>query len=357
MFGLLASNASYNHPLLASAAIPHRNGTRVETWIFGCSIIAHWMPAALSISPADSNFVESNVTDAISNFYLDASTISVGTAINIKSDWLHYLLPEMNITLPNGTIQRTSQLDNIFEPLFNPFRSGNETVLVFDPARDQDADISERRTNIERTQSFVQKVFGAIVTEGLARVASNSKSYVVRSSNDTAVVVANIGEEGDISDTVYDWSNGTGVRKDAFGVEKIDESIKTPQQFLNHMALLTRLDFEAERYGYGSGKVGPTMDFALAVMYAYFIVVGTYFLHVMVVPRLWRKQDAPTIVAWGDVVDLILLAWNSKPSPNPKLSQSSVNVENSNPWKIDVGIRAEATGRTQLATNGEGVES
>lgn len=345
----------------ALATIPYRNGTSIGAWVLPCTMIAHWVPASLSISPGDTDLVQSNVTDALGDVYWENS-ITTGTLIKIKSDWLDYLVTAINITLPDGTIQRIRPLGRLFEPLLSPVESANETLLVFEPGHLQPTEnIFEQHPSLKRALVYVQKISGAILTEGLARVASASHSYVVYEHNDTAVVLADIGARWHVENRTLDWSNGTAVDTgaDPLGNKLLpDEQARTPQELLEGLQTqLTRFDFEAERYGYGSGKVGPSMDFALAVVYIYLIIVGAYFLHVMVVSRLWRKQDVPTIVAWGDVADLLLLAWNSKPSPHRWLSQSSVEVANSNAWRVAVGIRAEtATGRTQLATSNDGVE-
>ncbi|KAK4031215.1 hypothetical protein C8A01DRAFT_42302 [Parachaetomium inaequale] len=335
---MMAPNASENHPLVAAATFPYRNGSSVGVLRFACTMMAHWMPATFSVSPAENDLVQSNVTDLISNavadfYHLDLSTISVGPAIRIEEDWVEkYLLPKVNVTGPQGTTELTP-LRVIFDPLLMQdsvvLEDGTE-VRVLAAAGDQGSDnSSENYMALGRARAHVQKVFTGIVTEGLARYASGAESYVVRSYNDTAVVMSNIGTE-------HETRDGT------VGVE-----------FFDRLSTLTRFKFEVEKYGYGSGKVGPTLNFALAVIYIYLIVVGSYFLYAMVVSKLWLKSDVPTVGPWNDVAELLLLAWNSKSSP--ALSRSSVAVDRSR-WPVQVGIRAEATGRAHLVTSNQGVE-
>ncbi|KAK4248146.1 hypothetical protein C7999DRAFT_31461 [Corynascus novoguineensis] len=362
MFAYSTSTDTQKSALLASAALPYRNGSELGTYIVACSIIAHWMPASLSISPSESDFVESNVTDLVSrefslkspSEYFDVADNEVRPLINMTSDWLRYLFPRMNITLPDGTIEEESQMRGIFSPLIGNFSTGNGSVLIFNPATYRDQGLLTVYNSMKRTREVVQKIYGAVVTEGLARVASRSENWLVRSSNATVVVTANIRTELDNSDVVYDWSNGT-LRIDGF--ESEDQSIKSPQEFLDHLAPMTRIDLEATRYGWGSGKVGWTMSFALAIMYAYFAIIATYFIYAALWPRLRHKELPYTIVSWGDMVDLVMLAWNSKPSESPRL-KSSVQFRKAwpRPWKIEIGIRADATGRAQLTTTETGVE-
>ncbi|KAL2139062.1 hypothetical protein VTI28DRAFT_5847 [Corynascus sepedonium] len=367
--GWTTSNASETSTLRTAAIFPYRNGTTFGTYIVPCTIIAHWMPATLSISPGESDFVTSNVTEAVLNDLsralienvFDRSIDAVGPAISMAGDWVEYLFPTVNVTLPDGTIQEESQLTGILEPLVGEFSVGNRSVLVFDPAGDQNTDDVHVSENVERTRRFMQKIYGTVVTEGLARVASRSESWLVRSSNATALVAVNIRGNADTSDTVFSWPNGTLLTSEIGSSEmtSLDRNISTPQEILDSLARTSTLfDFAVARYGYGSGKVGPTMTFALAVIYTYFIIVAAYFVHVTLWPRLRRKQAPYTIVRWHDVADLIVLAWNSRPGYVPAHNGLGVNKEKARSKSLNmrVGIRADHSGQAQLVIGEAGLE-
>lgn len=85
------------------------------------------------------------------------------------------------------------------------------------------------------------------------------------------------------------------------------------QDARDEIASWTTFNFEAERFGYGSGKPGSAVNFAIAVMYLYGVIVALYFVNVIVLTPLMRWDSVPTVVAWGDLQELILLIWNSKP--------------------------------------------
>ncbi|KAK4107692.1 hypothetical protein N656DRAFT_719508 [Canariomyces notabilis] len=210
-----------------------------------------------------------------------------------------------------------------------------------------------------RSKQYIEKILGVIVADGLARVSSTRGSFAVRSYNDTSVTMANLGAplEGDL---VYWWKNGTPYYNVSTGSWNATtdnlEFGKNPQEVLDNVAQRTRFVFEAERYGYGSGKRGGTLTFALAVMYVYFIILGAYFVYVMLLSRLWFKEPVPTIVAWDDIANLVLLAWNSKPPTNSLLSRSSVESKNGRKWMNGVGIMADDTGRAHLTTTSSGLQ-
>jgi hypothetical protein len=324
------------------------------------------MPATLSVSMGESDLVQSNVTDFISGiipeiYDLDLPAGSAGPAIKIEADWLEsYISPMINVTGPDGMMTATP-VTTMLELLLlqdQVFLNGTKVRLLAAAGDLGSGDERQIGEGVQRARLHVQKVLTGIVTEALARVASRSASYVVRSYNDTAVVATNLGAQTSPDGTIR-WAQGK------MQIEEDDQrllgpilntvgNVSTPQEFVNALGTLTHFTFEAERYGYGSGKIGPTLTFALSVIYAYIIIVLAYFLYTAVLSRLLRrKSDVTTISAWGDVAELLLLAWNSRSSP--ALSRSSVAVDKSR-LRVEVGIRAEATGRTQLVTSEEGVE-
>ncbi|KAK4122053.1 hypothetical protein N657DRAFT_673261 [Parathielavia appendiculata] len=318
-----APNSSEPYPLLlASITLPYRNGTKTGVGLFACAIMAHWMPATLSVSPKDSDIVQSNVTNFISGADdLNLLTGSAGPAIKIEEDWIDFLAPMINVSTPSGNMTRTRPVRLIFDAFL-------ADDMILEPAGNLGSDNPwQNLYGILKGQEYVQKAFTGMVTEALARVAPKSRSYMVNSYNNTIIEVTDIGTHRHQRDAVKEsatWSNGTVVeiqpRDPDFLFNKFKESIlshlgyikntsnqpefvgynglySSPQEFVDYLSNLTHLEFEVERYGYGSGKGGPTMTFALTVVITYMIVVGTYFLYVMVLSKFWFKSDIPTIRA------------------------------------------------------------
>ncbi|KAK4099135.1 hypothetical protein N658DRAFT_498731 [Parathielavia hyrcaniae] len=368
-YRLWAPNATDDwEPLLASIILPYRNGGETHAMHYLCTIIAHWMPAALSISPAENDFVNSNVSDFIAldsrMDHFDNLTDLAGPAIKIESEWLDFMMPEVNVETPSGTMKGYRPVGFIIDGLL----SEDDTLESFgDIGETQFGTYGSRR----RARSYVQKAFTGMVAEALSRVAPKSRSYMVNSYNDTTVVVTDIGNHPGAVQESATWSNGMVVdiqpRDPGFLRIKFNESIlshlghlrnvpndlevvgnfSSPQEYVDHLSTLTHLGFEVETYGYGSGNGGTATIFAITVVSAYLLIVGTYFLYVMVLCKCLLKFDIPTITAWGDVTELVLLAWNSR--PHPMLSKTSVAVHWSR-WQVTVGIRADQTGRVSLVT-------
>ncbi|GAB1318978.1 hypothetical protein MFIFM68171_09188 [Madurella fahalii] len=328
-----APSADETHPLLAVAEFPYVNGSEAGVWVIACSIMAHWIPTVLTVSPSENDFVESNVTDFEPFRSGDVEP------------------PAADVTLPNGTVAKTTKIERLLSSWMATRILGNTSVIAFDPGSDTEGG----EYIIFAARHTVQTFFGSIVADALSRVASSSGSYAVLSRNDTTIVVTDLGlqQTSDAADTVYEWPNGRDAAPNITGAHRVGDGSKMPQQLLDGFHQLTIFDFEAEKYGYGSGKVGSTTRFAYSVMFIYFALVGGYFLYVMVISLLCRGKPVPTVRGWDDVQELIVLAWNSKLSP--KLGRSSVVTELTL-WEVQVGIRADTTGRTQLTTGAPGLE-
>ncbi|KAK3994498.1 hypothetical protein QBC44DRAFT_357356, partial [Cladorrhinum sp. PSN332] len=322
--------------LLFNATIPYLElrTRQVKVWVAACSILAHWIPSTLNISPSQGGFLESNITD-LDGFFDRAleGKAAVGPMVRIDPDWIPYLNPTVGKS-PSSN-RSFSVFDEIFGTMFSPNKE-TEGNPVFNPG----TEVLAYSKLI--TRDYFERILCAVVTESLARVQYD-ENYAVLVNNDTTIQLDNLG----VQYRVFEKSRLT-IQSPS--VEVIFNL--TLQEFKERLDQWTKFDFEAQRYGHGSGKPGSTKVFALFVMYTYFFIVFVYFAHVMIVPRLRGFGDVPTVLPWNDLQDLILLAWNSKPIP--RLSgQSSVKIDAGRAWKASVAIRADESGRAQLASGSE----
>lgn len=350
-------------PLLTMIKLPVQGDNEIVSMDLICTTIAHWVPAKLTISPGVSELVQSNVTNTLGGLYRDKNTpIKTGTAIRMDMSWVEYLQPPIISNFSDGSTLESSPLKYLLDSLVRPL-GANETEFVFAPAQVRlDDDQETVQATLLRARSVVEKVVCSVVAEGLARLASGGGSVVVRKHNETTVILTDLSRRPAVSDVVLQWSNKEVVVGNGWGhaTEVDPEEVDTVDEFMRLLpdktAGMTGIDFDVERFGHGSGKRSDSMTFALIVVLVYMLIVISYFVYNVLILRLLLRKPVPTVAAWDDVVDMLVLAWNSPASARGWISDRSFGVTSSKAWLLPVSVRAEKGGRAKLVTNEGGGE-
>ncbi|KAK4220970.1 hypothetical protein QBC38DRAFT_155058 [Podospora fimiseda] len=86
-------------------------------------------------------------------------------------------------------------------------------------------------------------------------------------------------------------------------------------------------------------------------MYSHFLIVSLYLLAFILVPKVDVVGHGylATVLPWGDLQDLVLLAWKSKPAPELR-SESSVKITSRRTWQRRVAIRVDSDGQVHLVS-------
>ncbi|KAI8160332.1 hypothetical protein KHU50_008607 [Colletotrichum sp. SAR 10_65] len=125
------------------------------------------------------------------------------------------------------------------------------------------------------------------------------------------------------------------------------------QEFRNTV----QIDFETQRYGYGSGQFTKTLQFALVMMYIYLAVVGIYGFTIFsshateLMGQLMgrRRFHLRSVVGWGDLADLMLLALRSNPPDDVELNHVGAGVRKSpGVWNKVVKVRIDEDNKVQM---------
>lgn len=331
-YSIIASPLNETLPLMATMKLPFKDGSDIKTWMVACVIVAHWAPASVTIDPATSDLVESNVSDT--SVFSRPEMLS-GQTIRIDESWIDYLSPRFNITYTEENGTSTTLETRVLSTLMNPFMKhimleGKE-VVVFNPETNAVPDAAT-------IGNFVQRSYSAIITEGLARVNSKNETLATLSMNDTSIVMADMSIQRGLSaaNVTFDWSSGS-VKVTVN--DEIGNSSYTPEGIIDEYNKMVLYEFDVQQYGYGFGVPGPTMRFGLAVIFLYLGILAVYSVSVLL--RRW-----PTVAAWDDLQDLLILVWNSA-SP-PQLWRSGAGIESKATWRMDTRIRVDAMGKVQL---------
>ncbi|KAK0620633.1 hypothetical protein B0T14DRAFT_497127 [Immersiella caudata] len=369
------------HPVLISGVLPYLNKTSVYRWVFACTLLPHWIPArpirvsldqvqVIDEIAASSDITEggymAQITDAWLP-YLDMASASSQEPEVAAGNRTTKVIPDPDSpgndvlfrAQPRGSLTRLLGIASKTIP--NPL--GNGTIAVFDPGsmttdksffvRDGNMQISSDVTLWYGAMGFLERLFSAVFADGLARAASKGESFVKTAQNETAVTITNLGvQQGLAADTArtvtYTWGDKIGgiVTALAQGVMPGgSETVApipvppdaTPDDARRLFGAVTMIPLEAEHYGYGFGNPSSTLRFALAVMYSYFAVLILYFLSVILF------GTARTVAPWGDIHDMLVLAWTSDRALAPK------GIQPYQEKRVTTLIRADPSGRVQLA--------
>lgn len=317
--------------------------------VYLCNMIASWMPAQYSTDQTVSSVLQStmNSADSMQSAFANKNPATPdlqGRVVRFNDGWLKLLSPMINQT---GTYRWTS-LDALTEH-FSSSKDAN--------GNDKNANDSGQPRTGDGTalETFLAKVFGVYLTEGLARTSTQHDTMVKLREDATVLSYANLNKQHHPRLSV---SNITAVDDkthvhDALQNKTVNMSLDAYKEFLGSML---PINIEAERYGYGTGQQRKTLHFAQAIMGIY---VGTVVLyaaaiavgHVLELCHLRSRHGhrirVLSVAAWDDLQGLIMLALKT-PAPGGDLMDAGAGVTSTRTWKKVVRARADELDRVQL---------
>jgi hypothetical protein len=335
---------------LFSASLPYTvNGSTEPRHRFVlCGAMAHWIPASFSIESNKTDLLQTSITDLgvfeRANGWREATNGgSIDRTIHFDESWLKYLDPVFNNSGrgERGSVnvaERSTRLSLLLSPFLSDRSASNNNTSTFEPGSE-----AEDTTPDETTRSTIESFIAVVLTDAISRthgvVERGPLMYFL--SNGTAAP----GEEPESVNL-----RRIHATQDQFGEEFkklvqmriLDLDTPTPEliAFLEKRSRThVSLNFNAYRYGYGFGRHSAqplgTVVFALAVVYAYVVILLSYAVFVAV-------RWSPVVDAWGDLHDLVTLAWSSA-APAEIVSQGS-GVRRKGFVKETVAIRAASAG-------------
>ncbi|KAH7127634.1 hypothetical protein EDB81DRAFT_860436 [Dactylonectria macrodidyma] len=347
-FGIQTGEEEANNATLSAltfyATLPYLYGANddsVGMRVAACSFMPHWIPSTIVADPSNTDLVESNVTNLAvfgdeDEWKEKHRKAAVGPVILIQDSFLGYLSTgQTNDTGTQTSGEIFANVGNLFMALLKFSGYGS----YFEPGSSKDEALSSEGDDTVRL--VMEKFTGVIVTDALARIAAQIQPTIVRDSNSASDGISII----DISVTEgpgalqYQFlPNGTVLDSNK---QEAGQMNMTVTEYYNWaLEEFVTFEFNAEQYGYGFGQPGGSMTFAFAVIFAYIAMVFLYWISV-----LFCRAD--TVAAWGDLQDLIALAW-SAPTP-PDLRGQGANVADTSVWRESVAIRASSSRNVMLA--------
>ncbi|KAF6822961.1 hypothetical protein CPLU01_11714 [Colletotrichum plurivorum] len=312
--------------------------------VYVCNFLASWVNSTFTVDPKESDILKSTLSEneiLWETFYRNGS--SKPEVIRFDKSTAQYLMPPLQWrTQDTEGVRPWSPLDQIVKLFATPCKSSsNRSFACLEPIVNGDP---------REIEAFLSKIFGVYLTEFLARTAVGYRIILKRKEEDNRLVYLELDNQ---------FGRNSGEQELEFVNETYTRNVKTKQYVpIWRLSLNSSLpiDFEVERYGYGSGQTGRTVDFALAIMSIYLAVVAVYatavgirhvleFFHFS---RPGRPVRLLSVIPWSDLQDLIVLALKTSPPTNPNLMDSGAGVSSDRAWENVVRARTDDELNVQL---------
>lgn len=322
--------------------VPDATHNKQNDLVFGCSLLASWVASNYSLDPTVSRTLKSSISDPnIMRGIFEKKKLDDGYIIRFNETWFPFLDPNITVIAQNGLPLSTTailRLMDLFTSI-NDVDGTTQTVLAPIEAG-----------NLTAAEILLSKVFGVYVADSLARTSSQEGTNLkLEESEDHLVIVDLLAQHGYFGGVNYfdtfNTTHSTWKRRDVTTLLN-----KTVSQLSDIMSSgYTKIDFDTERYGFGSGEPRATLTYAVAVMYIYLGTVTVYALAVFFAHALeflgakWNNQYIRvwSVLLWDDLQDLVVLALRSQPPYDDDLADSGVDVKSYKVWKKVVKVRAD----------------
>ncbi|EQB57965.1 hypothetical protein CGLO_01845 [Colletotrichum gloeosporioides Cg-14] len=344
--------------MLIAGTIPYvGDGSKQRLWVYTCSFLPRWVPASFTLDSGDASMLLSNFSSADDmTAMLQNTTAQSDRVVQADPSWVRLIDPEFNMTrmLPGNSTPSVSATSPI-KLILNQFldsREQNGTKFTYMDTVDG---------NQKSTEIFLTKVFGVFLTDSLARTSSHERAALILEETDTSMKWIDLKEQMGYESGVHRveaqnnktypslsyWNNYTDPMPLALTVSEVAQELRNTVQ----------VDFETQRYGYGSGQFTKTLQFALVMMYIYLAVVGIYGFTIFsshatelmgqLIGR--RRFHLRSVVGWGDLADLMLLALRSNPPDDVELNHVGAGVRKSpGVWNKVVKVRIDEDNKVQM---------
>ncbi|KAH6873461.1 hypothetical protein B0T10DRAFT_588867 [Thelonectria olida] len=343
--------------LVFAANLPYSNGDIGGQRVVGCSYMAHWIPSIPNVDPSNTEYIETNITDlgvfAKKNDSDNGKRDSaVGPVINIDKSWLSVI----DVALTSGQTAAGKNYGSLFlkkiDGQYNIGKLITAMKLKFDE-RDVFGPGSTFEGDAEpdyKVAQVIEKLTGSIIADAIARTGASTPLFMLLSegkTDESYAVDRLFVQEGPnafkyrmFKNGSMTWPHGPSPLRPLNGVTwknlaDLETRIKEK---------LVTVDFAAKQYGYGYGQPGPPMVFAQVVIATYLGILLTYYI-------ISFFSGARFIRPWGDVQNLVALAWASPPPP--ELKHQGAEVVDKDLWSQGVTVMATSSDCVSLVFSEE----
>lgn len=320
--------------------------------VYVCNFLASWVNSTFTVDPKESDILNSTLSEegAMRDTFNGNGSFSKPEVIQFNKTFIDYLMPSFAPQPAQETKKGRppTPLDQIVK-LFAE-RCDEESSVTLQATRPHVCFEPTMNTDPIEIEAFLSKIFGAYLTEFIARTAVSYRTFLRLKETDRELEYLELNSQ---------YGRNSGRQKVRFFNDSHSYNPETDKCVAISKHLLDRalpIDFEVERYGYGSGQEGPTVNFALAIMSIYLAVVVVYAAAVGVrhvleffhFSRPRRPVRLLSVIPWSDLQDLIVLALKTPPPSNPNLMDSGAGISSDRAWETVVRARTDDELNVQL---------
>ncbi|KAF6827566.1 hypothetical protein CPLU01_09035 [Colletotrichum plurivorum] len=332
--------------------VPDTSSGEPRHFYYLCSLLASLIPSTFTVDPKASDTLQSSSSSADSMQKLHRKKNSEGVrVVKFMQTWFRALNPHWQ----DANRRNFTAIGELIENFASKEGNNGTQQVAF-------VDSDGNNTDYKSAEVFLAKVFGAYLTDGLARMSQEDAPtlLVLDRDGDRSLRFIDLNDQYGHSGGVHELTaiNATAYRH--IGRGETTEHNGTIAGFLERIERYMPIDIVAERYGYGSGQQRATLHWAQAVMGAYLAIVVVYASWVVVMNALdafglesnQGQARVLSIIPWSDLQDLIILALRTPPPDDEDLADAGAGVSSSKVWEKVVSAGADGD-KAQLVL-GEG---
>ncbi len=273
-----------------------------------CSVLAHWVPANISIDPLVDLTIYDDTSNPLDlfNSTLDFSSL---TQIELSDPWLHQFNDHENNGMPNAVAGLVKNIGDV-----------NVSSIDGRP------DFWATHSNPQGLSWRLSTLLNMYVTDGIARFASDVSSFEYHDTKDPS------------QRRVYDYHL---LERVPFQTPNGYESF--PAYAHSEGQVWQQVNFRVQRYGYGWSFDDVLIKLSVIPLVVHLLLAAGHVI--CLISGRWSSM------AWHSVGDMIALALKSPATT--RLANAGTGIKNWRTWVKEVAVYEGANGNLEMVLERE----
>lgn len=270
------------------------------------------------------------------NVTFHQNSLGGGHVITMNATWLRYTDPNITASMSDDWNENSTALYKIL----HLFSGSSEDV-------DNSPGMLLTELGTTGAEYLLSTVFGVYLTEALARTGAGGMTSVDVEADADEMSGIDLTKQYNPQGGVFKVQplNATHTKWD-YGTRQSVRDIALDVVYSEMLPSRLSLDFEVERFGFGTGHPRKTLRFARVIMYIYVGVVCFYALtigYAQILELTGRQQRfwIQGIEPWSCLHELFVLALRSPPPSDKEFVDVGAGVSSSQLWEKRLKARGD----------------